>query len=155
MARANIQQRLAQLGISLPPPAVPAGAYVPFVISGSLLLVAGQLPMRDGAIVHHGRIGGELTVEAGIAAARLCGLNLLAQACAACGGDLGRVQRVLRLAGFVQAVPGFGDHPKVLNGASDLVNEVFGERGRHTRTALGHVVMPLDAAVMIGFWAEV
>lgn len=149
MERFDIQHRLAQLGISLPPPAAPAGAYVPFVITGNLLLVAGQLPMQDGVVVHHGRIGSELTLEAGIAAARLCGLNLLAQAQAACGGDLGRVQRVLRLAGFVQAAPGFGDHPRVLNGASELMVDVFGQAGRHVRIAVGASSLPLGAAVEV------
>ncbi len=149
MTRASIQQRLAQLGITLPAAAAPAGSYVPFVISGNLLLVSGQLPLRDGAVVHHGRVGSELTVEAGVAAARLCGLNLLAQAAAACGGDLGRVQRVLRLAGFVQAAPGFADHPRVLNGASELMVDVFGQAGRHVRIAVGAASLPLGAAVEV------
>src|SRR5512138_4044684 len=99
---ANIDQRLAQLGIELPDPAPPAGSYVPFVLVGSLLLVAGQLPMWNGALKHGGRVGAEIMLEDGIAAARLCGLNLLAQVRAACQGDLGRVRRVVRLAGFVQ-----------------------------------------------------
>ncbi len=149
MTRASIHLRMAQLGITLPAPAAPAGGYVPFVISGSLLMVSGQLPVHDGAVVHHGRVGTELTVEDGIAAARLCALNLLAQAAAACGGDLDRVQRVLRLAGFVQAAPGFGDHPKVLNGASDLMVEVFGQAGRHVRIAVGAASLPLGAAVEV------
>ncbi len=149
MTRASIQQRLAQLGITLPAAAAPAGSYVPFVFSGNLLLVSGQLPLQDGAVVHHGRVGSELTVEAGVAAARLCGLNLLAQAAAACGGDLGRVQRVLRLAGFVQAAPGFADHPRVLNGASELMVDVFGQAGRHVRIAVGAASLPLGAAVEV------
>lgn len=122
---------------------------MPFIITGKLLLVAGQLPVRDGVVVHHGRIGGELSIDDGIAAARLCGLNLLAQARAACNGDLNRVRRVLRLAGFVQAAPGFAEHPKVLNGASDLMVDVFGPAGRHMRVAVGAASLPLGAAVEI------
>jgi enamine deaminase RidA (YjgF/YER057c/UK114 family) len=146
---ANIDQRLAQLGIELPASAPPAGSYVPFVLVGSLLLVAGQLPMWNGALKHDGRVGAEITLEDGIAAARLCGLNLLAQVRAACEGDLGRVRRVARLAGFVQAGPAFTEHPKVLNGASDLMVEVFGQAGRHVRVAVGAASLPLGAAVEV------
>ena len=146
---ANIDRRIAQLGIELPNPAPPAGSYVPYVLVGNLLLVAGQLPIWNGALKHDGRIGAEITLEDGIAAARLCGLNLLAQARVACGGDLDRVRRVIRLAGFVQASPGFTDHPKVLNGASDLMVEVFGQAGRHARVAVGAASLPLGAAVEV------
>ena len=104
---AKVDMHIAQLGIQLPTPAPPAGAYVPFVVAGRLLLVAGQLPMWNGTLKYDGRVGAEITLEDGIAAARLCGLNLLAQARAACDGDLDRVRRVLRLGGFVQAAPGF------------------------------------------------
>jgi enamine deaminase RidA (YjgF/YER057c/UK114 family) len=145
----KIEQRLAQLGIILPSPAAPAGAYVPFVVTGSLLLVAGQLPISGGTVVHHGRVGADLSVEDGVAAARLCGLNLLAQARAACDGDLDRVRRVLRLVGFVHGAPGFADHPKVLNGASELMVDVFGPAGRHVRVAVGASSLPLGAAVEI------
>lgn len=145
----RIEQRLVQLGIALPQPAAPAGAYVPYVMTGSLLLVAGQLPIRDGVVIHHGRVGVELSIDDGIAAARLCGLNLLAQARAACGGDLDRVQRVVRLAGFVHAAPGFAEHPKVLNGASELMADVFGPAGRHMRIAVGAASLPLGVAVEI------
>jgi enamine deaminase RidA (YjgF/YER057c/UK114 family) len=146
---ANIDRRIAQLGIELPTPAPPAGSYVPFVRVGSLLLVAGQLPMWNGTLKHDGRVGAEITLEDGIAAARLCGLNLLAQVRAACQGDLDRVRRVVRLAGFVQAGPGFTEHPKVLNGASDLMVEVFGQAGRHARVAVGAASLPLGAAVEV------
>lgn len=145
----KIEQRLAQLGIGLPPPAGPAGSYVPFVVTGTLLLVAGQLPIANGNIVHHGRVGADLTVDDGVAAARLCGLNLLAQARAACDGDLDRIRRVVRLAGFVQGAPGFADHPKVLNGASDLMVDVFGPAGRHVRIAVGAASLPRGAAVEV------
>ena len=146
---ANIDQRIAQLGIELPNPAPPAGSYVPFVLVGNLLLVAGQLPMWNGTLKHDGRVGAEITLEDGIAAARLCGLNLLAQVRAACQGDLDRVRRVVRLAGFMQAGPGFTEHPKVLNGASDLMVEVFGQAGRHARVAVGAASLPLGAAVEV------
>ena len=146
---AKVDMHIAQLGIELPTPAPPAGAYVPFVVAGRLLLVAGQLPMWNGTLKYDGRVGAEITLEDGIAAARLCGLNLLAQARAACDGDLDRVRRVLRLAGFVRAAPGFTDHPKVLNGASELMVEVFGQAGRHVRVAVGAASLPMAAAVEI------
>lgn len=146
---AKVDMHIAQLGIELPTPAPPAGAYVPFVVAGGLLLVAGQLPMWNGTLKYDGRVGAEITLEDGIAAARLCGLNLLAQARAACDGDLDRVRRVLRLGGFVQAAPGFTDHPKVLNGASELMVEVFGQAGRHVRVAVGAASLPMAAAVEV------
>jgi enamine deaminase RidA (YjgF/YER057c/UK114 family) len=144
-----IEKRLQQLAIELPAPAPPAGSYVPFVRAGGLLFVAGQLPLWKGELRYKGRIDGELTLEDGIAAARLCGLNLIAQARAACDGDLGRVVRVVRLGGFVLAAPGFTDHPKVLNGASELMVDVFGEAGRHARVAVGASSLPLGAAVEV------
>jgi enamine deaminase RidA (YjgF/YER057c/UK114 family) len=145
----KIDVRLQQLGITLPAPAPPAGAYVPYVQVESLLFVAGQLPLREGQIEHHGRVGTELTLEQGAAAARLCALNLLAQARAACGGDLDRVRRVVRLGGYVCAEPGFMEHPQVLNAASELMVEVFGQAGRHARFAVGVASLPLGAAVEI------
>lgn len=146
---AKVDMHIAQLGIELPTPSPPAGAYVPFVVAGGLLLVAGQLPMWNGTLKYDGRVGAEITLEDGIAAARLCGLNLLAQARAACDGDLDRVRRVLRLGGFVQAATGFTDHPKVLNGASELMVEVFGQAGRHVRVAVGAASLPMAAAVEV------
>ena len=145
----SIDRRLAELGIELPKPAPPAGAYAAFVLVGRLLVVSGQLPVRDGTLVYHGRVGGEISTEDGIAAARLCGLNLLAQARAGCDGDLDRVRRVVRLGGFVQASPGFTDHPTILNGASELMVDVFGPIGRHARFAVGAPSLPLGAAVEI------
>lgn len=145
----KVDQRLAQLGIELPEPAPLAGSYVPFVPVAGLLLVSGQLPTWNGVLKYDGRVGAELSLDEGAAAARLCGLNLVAQVRAACGGDLDRVRRVIRLAGFVQAAPGFTEHPKVLNGASDLMVEVFGAAGRHTRIAVGAPSLPLGAAVEV------
>lgn len=147
-------RRLSELGIELPaaPPAV--GAYVPWAVTGKLVVTSFQLPWRDGELAYTGKLGADLTTEEGYRAARICALNGIAQLRDA-AGDLARIARIVRVEGHVGCSPEFTEIPAVLNGASDLVNDVFGERGRHTRTALGHVVMPLDAAVMIGFWAEV
>jgi enamine deaminase RidA (YjgF/YER057c/UK114 family) len=145
----QIEARLAELGIVLPRQAAPAGAYVPYVITGDLVFVSGQLPIQDGTVKYTGRIGVELTVEDGYAAARLCGLNLLAHACAVCAGDWSRLKRMVKLGGFVQCAPEFTDQPKVVNGASDLMMEVFGEAGRHARIAVGAPALPLGAAVEI------
>jgi enamine deaminase RidA (YjgF/YER057c/UK114 family) len=149
------EERLAELGIELPeaPPAV--GAYVPWAVTGNLVVTSFQLPWRDGELAFTGKLGAELATEDGYQAARLCALNGIAQLKGATDGELGRVRRIIRVEGHVGCAEGFTEIPQVLNGASDLVNDIFDERGRHTRTALGHMVMPLDAAVMIGFWAEI
>ena len=144
----TIDDRLAELGITLPRPAPPAGSYVPSVRSGALLFVAGQLPIKDGEVIYRGRLGADVPLNDGLAAARLCGLNLIAQVRAA-AGDLDRVRRVVKLGGFVAATPEFADHPKVLNGASDLMVEVFGDLGRHARFAVGAPSLPLGAAVEV------
>ena len=141
--------RLTELGIELPQPAAAVANYVPFVISGNLVFVSGQLPLEQGALVVKGKLGDSVTVEDGARAARLCALNLLAQARAAAGGDLDRVKRLIRLTAFVACVPGFTDQPKVINGASDLMVQVLGEAGRHARVAVGAPSLPLDAAVEI------
>ena len=148
------EERLAELGIDLPeaPPAV--GAYVPWARTGNLVVTSFQLPWRDGELAYTGKLGTELETEDGYQAARICALNGIAQLKAA-AGELSQVRQIVRVEGHVGCDPSFTEIPQVLNGASELVNDVFGERGRHTRTALGHVVMPLAAAVMIGFWAEV
>ena len=147
------EERLAGLGIELPaaPPAV--GAYVPWARTGDLVVTSFQLPWRDGELAYTGKLGRELATEEGYDAARTCALNGIAQLKDAVG-ELELVKRIVRVEGHVGCTEDFAEIPQVLNGASDLVNEVFGERGRHTRTALGHVVMPLNAPVMIGFWAE-
>lgn len=143
-----IQRRLAELGLTLPAAAAPAANYVPWVMAGNLLHVSGQLPMRDGKVAVTGKLGGGLTLEQGQEAARLCGLNILAQVQAACG-DLGRVRRCVKLGGFVNATPDFTDHPKVVNGASDLMVAVLAEAGRHARFAVGVAGLPFDAAVEV------
>jgi enamine deaminase RidA (YjgF/YER057c/UK114 family) len=147
------EEKLLKLGIELPeaPPAV--GAYVPWARTGDLVVTSFQLPWRGGELAYTGKLGAELTTEQGYDAARICALNGIAQLKDA-AGELDLVQRIVRVEGHVGCSLDFTEIPQVLNGASELVNEVFGERGRHTRTALGHVVMPLNAPVMIGFWAE-
>ncbi|AVM73957.1 RidA family protein [Magnetospirillum gryphiswaldense] len=145
----NIDARLAELGITLPVPAVAVANYVPFVITGNLVFVSGQLPMEGGKPVVFGHLGAEVSVEDGVRAARLCGLNLLAQAKAACGGDLDRIRRVVRLTAFVASTPDFTDQPKVVNGASDLMVEVLGDAGRHARVAVGAPSLPLNVAIEI------
>ena len=144
----EIEARLTSLGLSLPgaPPAV--ANYVPFVLSGDLLYVSGQLSKAGDGTMIAGRLGAGLSIEDGYAAARLSALNILAQAQAAVG-DLARIAQVLRLNGFVAATPEFTDHPKVVNGASDLIGAVLADAGRHTRVAVGVPSLPMNAAVEI------
>lgn len=141
-----IEQRLADLGLELPQAPVPAANYVPFTISGNLIFISGQLPLAGGKVAVSGRLGAEVSLEQGQEAARLCALNLLAQARAACAGDLTRLARCLKLGGFVACTPEFTDQPKVVNGASDLIGDVMGEAGRHARFAVGMASLPLNAA---------
>jgi enamine deaminase RidA (YjgF/YER057c/UK114 family) len=143
------ETRLQQLGITLPVPAAAVANYVPTVQTGSLLFVSGQLPMEDGKPVVLGRLGDTVSLEDGVRAARLCALNLLAQARAACRGDLGRVRRLVRMTAYVAGTPDFVDQPKVVNGASDLMVQVLGEAGRHARVAVGVASLPLNVAVEI------
>jgi enamine deaminase RidA (YjgF/YER057c/UK114 family) len=145
----RIDQRLRDLGIVLPTPAVPIANYVPFAVSGKLVVISGQIPMRDGAVAFTGKVGVDVTPEQGKEAARLCFINLLAQLKAAAGGDLDRVARVLRLGGFIAAPASFTQHAAVMNGASDLAVEVFGDAGRHARSTIGVPSLPADAAVEV------
>jgi enamine deaminase RidA (YjgF/YER057c/UK114 family) len=142
------QSRLAALNIVLPTPVAPVANYVPFVRHGDLIHISGQVSFdASGGI--RGVVGEDVDLERAQAAARLCGLNLIAQMNLACGGDLGRVARVVKLGGFVQAGPAFFDIPKVVNGASDLMVEVFGDAGRHARSAVGVFRLPLNFAVEV------
>jgi enamine deaminase RidA (YjgF/YER057c/UK114 family) len=144
-----VDKRLAELGITLPTPASPIANYVPFVVAGSSLVVSGQLCLgHDGKLVAKGQLGGGVSIEDGQKAARACVVNLLAQARAALG-DLDKVKRVIRLGGFINSATGFTDGPKVMNGASDLMVEVFGDKGRHARTTVGVSALPLDAAIEV------
>ena len=145
----SIEERLTELGIVLPTPAAPLANYVPYTREGKLLIVSGQLPMGpDGKLAHTGKLGGEVSLEDGVAAARLCAINCLAQVQAAAGG-LDAVRQILRLGGFVNCTPGFTQQPQVINGASDLMVEVFGDKGRHARAAVGSNALPFDAAVEV------
>jgi enamine deaminase RidA (YjgF/YER057c/UK114 family) len=145
----RIADRLAGLGITLPEPAVPVANYVPFTIHNGVVAISGQLPLEAGKITAIGKLGAEIDVDAGRAAARLCFINLLAQLRAACGGDLDRVTGVLRLGGFIASAPDFTQQAAVMNGASDLAVEVFGEIGRHARSTIGVAALPLGAAVEV------
>ena len=144
-----IERRLGELGLELPELPAPAGNYVPCVRTGDLLFVSGQVPMVDGRIVVAGRLGEDVGIEEGQRAARICALNILAQAKAALDGDLSRLARCVKLGGFVACTADFSDHPKVINGASDLLVAVMGEAGRHARFAVGAPALPLGAAVEV------
>lgn len=143
-----IESRLSDLGLSLPDAPAPAANYVPFVQSGNQLFVSGQISMgSDGFIT--GKVGADLTVEQGAEAAKACALSLLAQVRAACDGDLTRLKRVVKLTGFVNSPADFIDQPKVINGASDLMVEVLGDAGRHSRSAVSAAALPFNVAVEI------
>ena len=146
---AQVEQKLASLGIVLPTPAAPIANYVGFVRAGSLLVVSGQICLEpSGTLVAKGKLGETVTVEQGQSAARACAINLLAQVKIALG-DLDKMVRVVRLGGFINSAPTFLEGPKVMNGASDLMVEVFGDKGRHARTTVGVASLPLDAAVEV------
>jgi enamine deaminase RidA (YjgF/YER057c/UK114 family) len=144
----SIEQRLATLDIVLPQPVAPVANYVPFVRAGSLIHISGQVSV-DGAGGVKGVVGQDVSLDQAIQAARLCAINLIAQIKAAAGGDLTRVARIVKLNGFVQAGPDFFDIPKVINGCSDLMVAVFGDAGKHARSAVGVYRLPLNFAVEI------
>ncbi len=144
----KIDARLKELGLTLPDAPAPAANYVPFVQVGDLVFVSGQISQDAGGLIK-GRLGADMTVADGAAAARRCGLSLLAQARAACGGDLDRVVRAVKLTGFVNSTDDFTDQPKVINGCSDLLAEVLGDAGRHSRSAVSAPSLPLGVAVEI------
>ena len=146
----TVENKLAELGVTLPAPAAAAANYVPYVISGNMVFVSGQITMLDGELQYLGTVGDDLTLDDGIAAARICAINLIAQVKEACGGDLDRVKRVVKLGGFVNSPAEFSDHPKIINGASDLMVEIFGESiGQHARFAVGAPALPLGVAVEV------
>ncbi len=145
----KIESRLQELGIELPEAAAPAANYIPYVVSGKLIFVAGQITLKDGKIEYTGKVGEDLSVDDGYQAARLCGLNLLAQAKAAAGGDLDKIKRVVKLGGFVNSGPDFSNQPEVINGASDLMVDVFGDNGKHARFAVSAGSLPRNVAVEI------
>ncbi|MBV8800434.1 MAG: RidA family protein [Alphaproteobacteria bacterium] len=145
----KIDSRLAEMNIKLPEPPAPVASYVPYVVSGNLVFISGQVTMGESGLQYVGTVGKELSLEEGNAAARLCAINLLAQLRAAAAGDLDRMRRCVRLGVFVNAVPGYAQHPEVANGASDLIVEVFGDAGRHSRAAVGAGSLPRNVAVEV------
>jgi enamine deaminase RidA (YjgF/YER057c/UK114 family) len=144
----EIEARLRALDLALPEAKAPVGSYVPYLHLSGQLFISGQLPLRDGKMVAEGKVGADLDLAQGQAAARVCALNILSQAKAALG-DLDRIVQLLRLNGFVNTAPGFTDQPKVLNAASDLMVQILGNKGLHTRIAVGCASLPLNAAVEI------
>jgi len=147
-------ERLAELGLTLPPVVTPAGAYVPAVRTGQFVYTAGQLPVVDGKLPATGKVGAEVSPSDAAGLARTCALNALAAAAAVAGG-LDAISRIVKVVGFVASAPGFNAQPQVINGASDLLVEVFGEDGRHARSAVGVAELPLNAPVEVELIAEV
>jgi enamine deaminase RidA (YjgF/YER057c/UK114 family) len=145
----NIEKNLASQGIVLPQAASPAANYVPYVISGKQIAVAGQIPFWNGELTGLGKVGRDITTEDGANIARICGLNLIAQVKAACEGNLDRIARVVKLGGFVNCTEEFCDHPEVINGASNLMVDVFGDKGTHSRFAVGVNSLPRGVAVEV------
>ena len=150
-----IDKRLAELGIVLPSPAKPIANYVPWVRTGNLVFISGQGAVKDGKIEYTGKVGDTLSVEEAIVSARLTAINVIAQLRDACGGDLDRVIRIVKLLGFVNCTPAFGEHPKVINGASDLMVAVFGDKGRHARSAVGAPALPFNLSVEVEAIVEI
>ena len=148
------EDRLRELGLELPPPPRPVASYVPVALSGNLAFVSGQVPMADGKLLRAGKVGAELDVQAGAEAARRCALQCLA-ALRAELGSLDRVRRVVKVTVFVASAPGFTEQPKVANGASDLLVDVFGDAGRHARVAVASPELPLGAPVEVELIAEI
>jgi enamine deaminase RidA (YjgF/YER057c/UK114 family) len=145
----EIERAMKDLGIDLPEPAAPVANYVPTVIAGSLLFISGQLPLHNGKLMFAGQVGADLFVPEAQMAARQCALNILAQARAALDGNLDRVVGIAKLGGFVNSTPDFTDHPAVVNGASDMMVELFGDKGKHARFAVGVPSLPLNASVEV------
>lgn len=146
----DIRKKLKELDYELPAAAAPAANYVPFVIADDdFLFVSGQIPFLNGQKMHIGKVGDNFTLEQGVEAARACALNILAQADAAVGGNWSKIKRLIKLGGFVNCTPDFIDHPKVINGASDLIAAVMGDAGKHARFAVGAPSLPLGVAVEI------
>lgn len=145
----TIETRLADMGITIPEPAAPLAAYVGHVVHNGIVTVSGQLPLVDGTLSQTGLLGAGVSIEEGASAAQICAINILAQVKIACGGDLERIERCIRLGGFVASTPDFTDHPKVINGASEFMGAVLGDKGAHARAAVGVAALPLNASVEI------
>jgi enamine deaminase RidA (YjgF/YER057c/UK114 family) len=151
----EVEARLAKLGIEVPAAAAPVANYVGYVQTGKLVFVSGQVPIKDGKFQFQGKLGAGMSLEDGQAAARLCAINVISQVKAACGGDLDRVKRVVKLTGFVNSTGEFTDQPKVVNGASDLMVEVFADKGRHSRAAVSAASLPAGVAVEVEAVVEI
>ena len=145
----KIDQRLAELGITLPTPPKPVASYVPYVVTGKTVFVSGQVTLGPDGLEYVGKLGRDFDIEQGQAAARLCAINILAQLKAATDGDLDQIDRMVRLGGFVNCTDDFKDQPAVINGASDLMLDVFGDAGRHSRAAVGVNALPVGVAVEV------
>lgn len=150
----SIETRLAELGVTLPDAPAPAANYVPFVVTGNLVHISGQISQDENGLIK-GKLGADLSVEQGAAAAKRCAISLLAQLRAACGGDLGRVKRAVKLVGFVNSTADFVDQPKVINGASDFMVAALGDAGRHARSAVSAASLPFGVAVEIEAMFEI
>lgn len=151
----KIEKKLIELGIKIPTAAAPVANYVPFVVSGGLVSISGQVPFQDGKIAFTGKVNKNVSLEDACAAARLCALNIVAQIKAACDGDLNRVKRIVKLGGFVNCTDGFGGQPQIINAASDLMVDIFGDAGRHSRSAVGVNALPLNVPVEIDALVEI
>ncbi|HSD04360.1 MAG TPA: RidA family protein [Nitrosopumilaceae archaeon] len=148
------EEKLKMLGITLPNPPKPAGSYVPIVRTGKLVFVSGQIPMQDGKIAYAGKVSKDLNLEEAQKAAKLCIINALAQIKSELG-SLDKISKIVKVSGFVNSPPEFNEHPKVINAASDLLFEIFGSKGQHTRIAVGVSSLPLNSAVEIDLIAEI
>ena len=149
-----VEEKFKELDIVLPEASAPVGAYVPYVQSGNLLFISGQLPVLDGKLQHKGKVGSDMSIESGKEAAKLCFLNAVAQAKAALG-NLDRIKRIVQLSGFVASAKDFTDQPLVMNGASECAVQAFGEAGKHSRLALGVAELPMGAVVEVGVIFEI
>jgi len=145
----KIDARLKELNIALPAPPAPVASYVPYVVTGNMVFISGQVTMAADGLKYVGKVGADISLDDGKAAARLCAINVIAQVKAACGGDLDRVKRCVKVGVFVNAVPDFTQHPEIANGASDLFQEVFGDAGKHSRAAVGAGSLPRGVATEV------
>lgn len=149
----SVESRLADLGLVIPAAAAPVANYVPFVVTGTLISISGQIPVKDGAVAFTGKVGDDVDIATAEEAARLCGINIIAQIKSAIG-DLERVTRIVKLGGFVNCMDGFTEQPKVINAASNLMVDAFAEKGRHSRSAVGVNALPLGVPVEIDALVE-
>ena len=149
MMNNDINKKLDELNIELDEASIPAGSYVPYVITGNLVFISGQLPFINGEITTTGKVGDNVSVEEGIKMAEACAKAILSQLKAACNGNLNKVKKVVKLGGFVASAPNFTDHPKIINGASDMFVNIFGDKGKHSRFAIGAAALPRNVPVEI------